>query len=143
MSIQKLKNIPHKLRRELYRIPALNAMKEQAHQRAIDSHAQLLPLLNKQERAIVKRLKQEGTCIISLDELKLSTTEHMITTAHHLASKLNQPQLNKLQKCEVEADKNDFREFPKILLWALEPKLLNIFISCASVFTASGSNEDG
>ena len=126
MSIQKLKNIPHKLRRELYRIPALNAMKEQAHQRAIDSHAQFLPLLNKQERAIVERLKQEGTCIVSLDELKLSTTEHMITTAHHLASKLNQPQLNKLQKCEVEADKNDFREFPKILLWALEPKLLNI-----------------
>ena len=37
-----------------------------------------------------------------------STTEHTITTAHHLANKLDRQQLNKLQKCEVEVDKNDF-----------------------------------
>ena len=127
MQLQKLKNIPHKIRREIYKIPVLHMMKEQNYQKAVDCHAPFLPLLSNRERLIVERLEQEGTCIVSLDELKLSTTAQMITKAHYFANKLNSPQdLGKLQKCEIGADKKDLKESPEILLWALEPKLLNI-----------------
>ena len=48
MQLNKIKNIPHKLRRELYRVPAFYSLKEQAHQKTINAHASFLPLLDKQ-----------------------------------------------------------------------------------------------
>ena len=127
MQLQKLKNIPHKLRRELYRIPLLQTMKEEAYQKATDYHARYLPLLDRQSRAIVRRLQSEGTCVIPLNKLRLSTTEQMMAEAQHLANKLKTPQdTGKLEQCEVGADKKDLGESAEILLWALEPKLLNI-----------------
>lgn len=127
MQIKKIKNIPHKLRRELNKIPAFHAMKEQAYQNALDCHAPFLPLLDHQGEFIVDTLRSEGTCLISLKELDLSATEKMIATANSLANKLNNPsKSSQLEKCEVGSQKEDLREFSEILLWALEPKLLNI-----------------
>ncbi|MEL6496424.1 MAG: hypothetical protein AAFQ41_15075 [Cyanobacteria bacterium J06623_7] len=102
-------------------------MKEQAHQKAIDAHAPYLPLLDEGERRIVAKLQQEGTCILSLEELKLSATEQMMAKANYFASRLGVAHAtHRLQTCEVGADKKDLGESAEILLWALEPKLLNI-----------------
>ncbi|MEL6579980.1 MAG: hypothetical protein AAFQ14_09515 [Cyanobacteria bacterium J06621_12] len=51
----------------------------------------------------------------------------MMSTAHSLADKLKTPsELIDFEKCEVGAERRDLREFSEIVLWALEPKLLNI-----------------
>ncbi|MEM6613776.1 MAG: hypothetical protein AAF652_16260 [Cyanobacteria bacterium P01_C01_bin.72] len=127
MQLKRIKNIPHKLRRELYKIPAFHALKENAYQKAISYHAQFLPLLDQQGKSIVNTLRREGTCIVSLDEMKLSATQQMMSTAYYLANKLKTPsELLNAEKCEVGAAKKDLREFAEIVLWALEPKLLNI-----------------
>ena len=124
MQLQRIKNIPHKLRRELYRIPAFRALKEQAYQRTIDLHAPLLPAIGDRERLIVEQLEQKGTCVIPLDRLDLSRTAQMMANAYGLANKLKHPV--ELGKCEVGSAEKDLRECPEILLWALEPKLLDL-----------------
>lgn len=124
MQLKRIKNIPHKLRRELYRIPALHAIKEQAHRRALDLHAQFLPPIDDLEKSIVDQLANYGTCIIPLEHLELATTKEMMVNANALAEKLKQPV--DLGKCEVRSNVKELRECPEILRWALEPRLLNI-----------------
>ena len=77
-----------------------------------------------QEKSIVDRLRQEGTCVIPLNQLKLPTTKQMMANAYALADRLDRPV--ELNKCEVGSAVEDLRECPEILLWALEQKLLNI-----------------
>lgn len=127
MQLQKIKNIPHKLRREIYRIPAFNFLKEQSYQKMLDAHASFLPLLDEQGERILSVLQRQGTCIIPLEQLKLPSTKKMMDTAYELANELIQPvRAENLEACEVRANIKALREFPEMLLWALEPKLLDI-----------------
>ena len=125
---KKVKNIPLKLKREIYRIPPIQAIEEQIYQQALNKHFECLPKLGLQESSIVKTLREEGTCIIPIEDLKLSSTGKMMETALHLANKLKtiDPESNASNSCEVGSSSEDLREFTEILLWALEPKLLNI-----------------
>lgn len=124
----KVKNIPRRLRREIYKIPPIQAIKEQAYQKALADHAQSLPDLDGQGASIVETLRQEGTCVIPIAELGLSSTDTMLSTAFCLADNLKLPTLEVKQNnnCEVGSSPEDLREFTEILLWALEPKLLDI-----------------
>lgn len=124
----KVKNIPHKLRREFYRIPPFQTIKNRAYQEALDNHANLLPDLDEQGTLIVDTLRQNGTCVIPLEELALDTTPSMMSKAFALADKLKLPNAQIVQgnSCEIGSSQEDLREFTEILLWALEPKLLNI-----------------
>ena len=124
----KVKNIPYKLKREIYRIPALQTIKDRAYHKALENHAGLLPNLDSQGASIVEKLRQEGTCIIPIEELGLSSTDTMMSTAYSLADKLKLAfnQESQSNGCEIGSSPEDLREFPEILLWALEPKLLDI-----------------
>ncbi len=125
----KVKNIPLKLKREIYRIPALQVMKERAYQKALDSHTRFLPQLDAQGKSIVETLRKEGTSILPLEELALSSTDRMMETAFNLADKLKLRTVEPNQQdggCEIGSSPEDLREFPEMLLWALEPKLLDI-----------------
>ena len=124
----KVKNIPRKLKREIYKIPPIQAIKEQAYRKALDDHAQFLPTLDAQGCSIIKALREEGTCIIPIEELELSSTKAMMDTAFTLANKLKVLNLesSKNDNCEVGSSPEDLREFSEMLLWALEPKLLDI-----------------
>lgn len=132
MLLNKIKNIPLKLRRELYRVPQLHAIKEQAHQKAVDYHAPFLPLLDNQGKLMVDTLRHQGSCVIPLAELKLSATEQMMTRAFSMADKLktscniDRTKIDQAKKSEICPDKEDRQEFPEFLFWALEPKLLDI-----------------
>lgn len=125
---KKVKNIPLKLKREISRIPPIQALKEQAYQKALNNHSQFLPELNTQGLSIVKTLREEGTCIIPIEDLQLCSTDMMMNTAFTLADKLKtlNPQSSQNDNCEVGSSPEDLREFTEMLLWALEPKLLNI-----------------
>ena len=128
MQLKRVKNIPLKLRRELYRIPVLHSLKEQAYQKALAQHSQFLPQIGDQEKLIVDTLKKEGTCIVPIEQLQLATTDKMMTTALCLADQLrtSRSELGKVESCEIATATEDLREFPEILLWALEQKLLDI-----------------
>jgi len=130
LNLNRIKNIHHKLRREIYRVPPLQAMKEHAHQKAVDYHAPFLPLLDHQGQSIVDTMRRNGSCIIPLNELNLSTTDQMMTKALFLADKLKKSsrpnQADQAKKSEISSEKQDVHEFPEFLFWALETKLLNI-----------------
>lgn len=127
MRLKKIKNIPLKLRREFYKIPLFNTIQEQAYQKALESHAQFLPQLCSQGQSIVNALKKDGTCILPIDKLGLSSTSEMMNRAFSLANRLVLPaEFTKLEQPEIGSEKKDLKEFSEILLWALEPKLLDI-----------------
>ncbi|MGL4883134.1 MAG: hypothetical protein ACRC8K_19055 [Waterburya sp.] len=125
----RMKKLPFKFKREISKIPPLKMFKEQAYQNALDEHAQFLPQLDSQGKSIVKTLQEEGTCIIPIEELGLATTNTMMRTAFKLAERLKRRVVdpNSSNNCELGSSPEDLRrEFPEILLWALEPKLLDI-----------------
>ena len=125
---QKVRNIPHRLKREIYRIPPIQAIKEQTYQKALSDRAPFLPELDDIGLSIVKTIEEKGTCVIPIEKLQLSSTNKMMETAFTLADNLRllDPQLAKDNGCEVGSSREDLREFTEMLLWALEPKLLNI-----------------
>lgn len=123
MLLSKVKNIPHRLRREIYKVPAFNAIKEQTYQKALDSHRKFLPQIDNQGSQIVETLRQEGTYIVPIEKLQLPSTDLMMAQASFLANNLG---TFADKTSEVGSIKEDLREFPEILLWALEPRLLNI-----------------
>jgi len=124
----KVKNIPHRLKREIYKIPPLQAIKDHVYQKAISNHAKFLPELDDVGTLVVNTLKTKGTCIIPIEELGLASTDDMMSTAFSLADRLKTSVISVVGNngCEVGSGPDDLREFPEILLWALEPKLLNI-----------------
>lgn len=122
----KFKNIPHKLKRKIYNIPPFPAIEEQNYQKAIDVHSKFLPQLDTQGSLIVETLRREGTCILPIESLGLASTDGMLATAYSLADRLKQQRPSFDNSCEVGSSAEDLREFPEILLWALEPKLLDI-----------------
>lgn len=125
---RKVKNIPHRLRREIYRIPPFQALKEQLYQKALNDYAQFLPQLDAQGQTIVEELHQEGTCVIPIENLGIPSTAKMMSTAFALAEKLKRikSESNNADNCEVGSSPEDLREFTEMLFWALEPKLLDI-----------------
>lgn len=124
----RVKNIPYKLRREFLKIPALSAIQEQSYQKALKERARFLPQVDNFGTSVLTRLRNEGTCIVPIEKLGLGSTPAMLNTAYLLADRLrhSDPIAQKVGSCEISCDKNDFREFPEILLWALEPKLLDL-----------------
>jgi len=128
MQLKRVKNIPLKLRREFYKIPVFHSLKEQAYQKALAQHAPFLPQIDDQGKLIVETLHQEGTCIIPIEQLQLPSSETMMNKALCLADQLRASTegVDKVENCEVASAIKDLREVPEMLLWALEPRLLNI-----------------
>ena len=122
----RFKRIPRKLKREMYKIPPFQLLQDQVYQNALSSYYQFLPQLDPLGKFIVETLRAEGTCIIPLEDLCLPSTELMMETALSLADNLKNQTFNIENSCEIGSSSDDLREFPEILLWALEPKLLDI-----------------
>ena len=125
---KKVKNIPRKLKREIDKLPPIYALKEQAYQKALSYHARSLPKVDRQSTSILETLRNEGTCIIPIEDLELTSTNLMLNTALALADKLKIPvcETTKKEESEVDSSKKNLKEYPEILLWALEPKLLDL-----------------
>lgn len=125
---KRVKNFPHRLKREIYKIPPLQAFDNLVYRESLEAHAKLLPELDDLGRWIVTTLQQRGTCVIPIEELGFASTSKMMDTASFLAEKLKKSTTNPVasNECEVGSSPEDLREFTEILLWALEPKLLNI-----------------
>ncbi|MEL6438356.1 MAG: 2OG-Fe(II) oxygenase [Cyanobacteria bacterium J06621_8] len=103
-------------------------MQEQGYQKALEDHSPFLPQLNHRDSEIVDTLHQEGVCVLPIESLDLPSTDSMMERAYLLADNLrNIPDDdNKIESCEVAPEKEDLREFPEVLRWALEPRLLDI-----------------
>ena len=124
----KAKNLPYKLKREFYRVPVFQAIREQTYQKSLARHALLLPELNLQDTNIVNGLRQNGTCVIPIEELELSSSTTMMVMVDVLANNLKSLTLenNQNNNCEIGSSVEELRVYPEILLWALETRLVNI-----------------
>ena len=69
----------------------MHDINEQFYQKRLKHHAQFLPPLDRQCKLILSTLRDEGTCIVPIEELELSSTKAMMAMARVLADKLKEP----------------------------------------------------
>lgn len=125
--VTRIKRSPQKIRREIGKIPIIKAQQDKAYQKLLKQHAALLPKLNHEETIILKTLKEEGTCIIPINNLKIAATNSMLKVAGNLIDQLKSMSS---QMCHndysIEFTKSQLIKYPEIFLWGLEKKLLDI-----------------
>lgn len=126
-SLAKIKHLPDKLKREIYKIPLLQTRQEKIYQDFLQEHAQYLPKLNNQEERIVQELKNHGTYVTSIVDLNLNTSNKTIESSLQLANRLKTLTIPPNDNSSaVDLGRNALLEYPEVYLWGLEEKLLDI-----------------
>ena len=125
--ISKIKNIPHKLKREIYKVPLLQTRREKIYQDLLQAYTQYLPKLNDDSKQIVQELKEHGTSIISLSELNFNASRKMLETSWQLVDKFKDMTGKPNHNCRcLDFDRTKLINYPEVYLWGLEEKLLDI-----------------
>jgi hypothetical protein len=124
---KKIRQYPKKLKREIERLPILQAMGEARYYQLLQKHAPLIPQLNPEDYPILHQLKEESTYITSIDKFDINGTDLMFTVAANLAAKLKfQFPEDGLNNQAIDLTKSHLIQYPEIFLWGLEERLLNI-----------------
>ncbi len=79
--LARIKRLPKKIKREVYKIPILKTKQDKAYQELLKNHAPFLPKLNDEDTFILKSLQNKGTCVIPIGDLKLASTDSMLGVA--------------------------------------------------------------
>ncbi|MGJ3253651.1 MAG: 2OG-Fe(II) oxygenase [Elainellaceae cyanobacterium] len=96
------------------------------------NHSRRLPRLPELDAALVTRLRQEGVCVTSLDELALPTTSRLLSAASSLieevppASSVRFEGDRSVSSHCVHAGPNRIMAYPDIFRWGLQERLLNL-----------------
>lgn len=125
--LARIKRLPKKIKREVYKIPILKAKQDKAYQELLKNHAPFLPKLNDEDTFILKTLQNKGTCVIPMGDLKLASTNSMLGVAATLVERLKSMRFpTGRNDCRIDLRKSQLIEYPEIFLWGLEEKLLDL-----------------
>ncbi|NJR70102.1 MAG: hypothetical protein HC771_16745 [Synechococcales cyanobacterium CRU_2_2] len=105
-------------------IPGFNAIPERIHQQRLAAHRSKLPVLSTQDRCILKALQEDGTYIISLNDLGIELTEQFWQYSVQLAQELKD--MPSHGKSCINLGQERLMDYPEIYLWGLNTRLLNI-----------------
>jgi hypothetical protein len=122
--LEKLKRIPNKIKRELLRFTALELALELAHKKEVEQHVNYLPEISPVDSTLVGSLRQEGAVVTSLQALEISSTSLLLTSIEKLLPELLVFSSN--GKHSISFPLSKLMEYPEIVLWGLEERLLNI-----------------
>jgi hypothetical protein len=98
------------------------------YQKALEKNLQNLPPLSPEDMDLVNLVKKEGVVITTLDKLGITSTPDLLESAQILMPKIAQNILSHSHPNEITiyASPQQIMEYPKIFLWGLEQRLLNI-----------------
>ena len=125
--VTRIKRLPQKIKREIYKIPNLKARQEQAYQELLKQHAPFIPKLNDEDAILLKTLQENGTCVVPINNFKIASTDSMLKVAATLVNKLKlmTPQIGS-NNYRIDLTKSQLIKYPEIFLWGLEEKLLDL-----------------
>ncbi|MTJ54400.1 2OG-Fe(II) oxygenase [Anabaena sp. UHCC 0253] len=96
------------------------------YQKAIEKNIHNLPPIPPKDLDLVERLKKEGVVITTLEKLKITSTPEMIESAQKLIPQISQHIFFQPNQIVTHASPQQIMAYPKIFLWGLEQRLLNI-----------------
>lgn len=123
-TIEKIKRLPNKIKRELLQFPALKVASEIAYKKNFEKHANYLPEISPVDSILVDSLRQEGAFVTSLQALETPSTSLLIASAEKLLPELLTFSSNGQHSISLPLPK--LMKHPEIFLWGLEERLLNI-----------------
>ncbi len=121
-----LLKIRKKILRKIDQHPLTKYQSDYFHQKAIEKNLHNLPILSPEDIDLVDILKKEGVVITTLDKLGIISTPDLLESTRILMPKISQNSLSHSNEIIIYASPQQIMEYPKIFLWGLEQRLLNI-----------------
>ena len=121
-----LLKIRKKILRKIDQHPLTKYHADCFYQKAVKKNLHNLPILSPEDIDLVQILEEEGVFITALDKLAIISTPDLLESAHLIMPKMSQNMLYESQENIIYASSQQIMEYPKIFLWGLEQRLLNI-----------------
>ncbi|AFY41026.1 hypothetical protein [Nostoc sp. PCC 7107] len=121
-----LSKIQKRIFKKIYQIPFIKQQNDITYQKAINKYKRNLPIISKDDLALVEKINHEGVAITSLDNLGIASNYQLLQTAKYLASEIKQDISSDDNQYVIHASSQRIIEYSEIFLWGLEQRLLNI-----------------
>jgi hypothetical protein len=128
MTMNVLGRAANKLKRELYRLPAVRVYRGYEYHEALEAHTLRLPSLDVSDWPLVEALRREGAYVTPVESLRLPGTSEMLSACGKLVGELRaQPTTNghKAQNAP-RLPVHRLMDFPEIYMWGLNERLLDL-----------------
>ena len=96
------------------------------YQKAVEKNLHNLPIISPEDINLVDLVKKEGVVITTLDKLGIISTPDLLESAQILMPQISQNVLSRSHEIVIHASPQQIMEYPKIFLWGVEQRLLNI-----------------
>ncbi|MDM9385676.1 hypothetical protein QUB80_34020 [Chlorogloeopsis sp. ULAP01] len=123
-TLEKLKRIPYKIKRNFLQLPVLKLAFEYAHKQEIKKYVDYLPKVYPEDENLIESLHRKGVFITSLQNLGISSTSSLIVSAKKLVPEFQAFSTN--NQCSFTLPASICMQYPEIFLWGLEERLINI-----------------
>jgi hypothetical protein len=112
----------NKVKRELYRLPAVRVVRGYEYHRALEAHALRLPPLDPVDLPPYHALRTEGAYMAPVETLRLPGTREMLAACDELAAELRATPLDVENAPRLPIHR--LMDFPEIYMWGLDRRLL-------------------
>jgi hypothetical protein len=113
----------NKLKREIFRLPAVRAIRGYQYLQALEAHSLRLPLLDAGDLPFLHALRTVGAHLTSIDSLRLAGTPAMASACDKLTRELAAMPLDGGNAPRLPLHR--LMDFPEIYMWGLDPRLLD------------------
>lgn len=123
MLLQKIQN---RFLSNIYNLPFLQHQAELEYQEALDKHIVNLPVISNADKNLIETIKNEGVVITSLAALGIASTSRMFQAAEKLMHQVPHNITDHKNEFVIHASPKQIMEYPEIVVWGLEQRLINI-----------------
>lgn len=123
LTLEMLSRAANKLKREVFRLPAVRVYRGYEYHEALEAHALKLPALDPTDLPVVEGLRRDGVFRAPAESLRLPGTAEMLAACEKLASELREKPLNGSNAPRLPIGR--LMEFPEIYMWGLQERLLS------------------
>jgi hypothetical protein len=130
MTMTVLERAANKLKREIYRLPAVRVYRGYEYHEALEAHALRLPRLAAADLPVLEALRREGAYVAPVESLGLAGTDAMLRGCATLVDELRAQKTggngtgnaHNAPRLPI----NRLMDFPEIYLWGLDERLLDL-----------------
>ncbi len=122
--IDLLARAANKLKREIFRLPGVRALRGYEYFEALEAHSLKLPPLDPVDLPLMGTLRREGATVVAIESLGLPGTQEMLAAGATLAGELRAMPLNGNNAPRLPNRR--LMELPEIYMWGLNPRLLDL-----------------
>lgn len=118
-----LNRAANRLKRELFRLPAVRIYRAYEYHEALERHALRLPSLDPRDLPTLEALRRDGAYLTPIESLGLPGTNEMLAACDKLVSELRALPANGDNAPRLPIQR--VMEFPEIYMWGLGVRLLD------------------